>query len=341
MTGGARGSYHALSTGAAGTWDDTDAGAASIVAVIDSGVADDGDCLDGRVIEGPDFSPDAGTPLEGSTSPDNWYHGTFVAGLIAANCFLLTSPDDILGEILTTHLPTDSYVIDGDDLIVPLQGTAPAASIYAVKVFPQSAFGVPSSIVEQALDHVITVHTSGELDIDVINMSVDGVSLDPGNTLEELLIDAATEAGITVVVAAGNDGPAPVSITSPGTAETALTVGAAVNSVHARIFIDSVLGFGEGIALYPENEIRPMFFSGRGPTADSRNGLDLLATGAHTFSLFTPVWCGPFEIPRDSFCVGWDSGTSYSTPTVSGAAALLHSWAETRSYALVRHRLLC
>ena len=51
-------------------------------------VAGDVESPEGRVIAGPDLSTDAGTRFEGSTKPTNGNHGTFVAGMIASNCFM-------------------------------------------------------------------------------------------------------------------------------------------------------------------------------------------------------------------------------------------------------------
>lgn len=316
-------SYLSGVTGAQDIWAETGFGADSIVAVIDTGTAADGICLPAsRVIEGPDFSPDAGTPAEGSTRAENHWHGTFVGSVIGSNCAIFLPDGDALGEILKTHLPPAAIVPVPGGIIVPLLGMAPLSTLYAVKVFPSSGAGVPSSIIEQALDHVISVKKSGALDIDVVNMSLGGPALYDGKTLEEQLVDAATDAGMTVVVAAGNEGPAPNSVATPGTAFTSLTAGAATDPVHTRIFWDFQFGPGQGLAMYPDDELRPASFSSRGPTFDERSEPEVLATGVFNFGMFTPSFCGGF------FCLGWASGTSFATPTVAGGVALLNAWAE-------------
>ncbi|MEE8199873.1 MAG: S8 family serine peptidase [Candidatus Acidoferrales bacterium] len=308
-------SYLSQVTGAADTWAATGAGASSLTAVIDTGTDASHVCLAGRVIAGPDFSPDVGTPFEGSTLVTNNFHGTFVGGVIATGngCFIL----DGVGGLFDTHLPANAkFPFSPGLVLIPLNGMAPASSIYAVKVFPHTGAGIPSSIIEQALDHVISVKKSGTLDIDVVNMSLGGAAVNDGRTLEEMLVDAATEAGMAVVISSGNEGPAPNSVANPGTAFSALTVAAATDPVHTRIFWDLVFGPGAGAALFPTAEIRVADFSSQGPSADGRNAVDIIATGVFNFSLF----------PGNG--LGWASGTSFSAPTVAGGAALLNSWAE-------------
>lgn len=312
-------SYLSGVTGAQDTWDDANYGSESLVAVIDTGTDASHGCLEGRVIKGPDFSTDQGSAYEGSTLSTNHYHGTFVGGVIASSCAIGVPGSVPLGQVLMQDLPSNAWFDDNGTVVVPLLGMAPASEIYAVKVFPHTGAGAANSIIEQAIDHVISKKLSGELDIDVLNMSLGGGALFDGSTLEEQLIDAATAAGITVVVSAGNEGPAPNSGGSPGTADTALTVGAASDPVHTRIYWDYFADFGQGIAMYPTEEIRVSDFSGRGPTGDGRAEPDVLATGVMNFSLF----------PGNRF--GWGSGTSFSAPTVAGEAALLNSWAEVNN----------
>ena len=326
-------SYLNTITGAKDIWPETGAGANSIVAVIDTGTDAGHPCLSGRdgqglsasrVIAGPDFSPDVGTAFEGSTLESNASHGTFVAGLIASRCFMVLDrtieSDAELVEIFEAHLPEDTFYTSGRLVMVPLVGIAPSSTIYAVKVFPRSGGGSALSIIEAALDHVITKKNlansgaSGGLDIDVVNMSLGGAALYDGNTLQEQLVDAATEAGMLVVVAAGNEGPAPVSVSTPGTALTALTAGAASDHVHTRIFWDFLFGPGQGLAMYPNEEIRPADFSGRGPLADNRPSPDVLATGVFNLSL------------NPGGATGFGSGTSFAAPVVAGGAALLSVW---------------
>ena len=327
-------SYLAEITGAAQAWHETYAGAGTMVAVIDTGTDASHQCLSGRglagqpstrVIAGPDFSTDQGTEFQGSTASTNNYHGTFAAGMVASDCFLVLdkrTPDDAeLAEIFLEHLPPGTVFASGHNLMVPLVGVAPSASIYAVKVFPHTGGGASLSRIDAALDHIITLKKlanaglEGGVDVDIVNMSLGGATLSDGLTLQERLVDEATGAGMLVVVAAGNEGPAPVSVSSPGTAYTALTAGAASDPVHTRILWDVSLGRGQGVALYAGDDLRAADFSARGPLADRRPGPDVVATGVFNLSL-TPGGGAT-----------WSSGTSFSTPAVAGGAALLTAWA--------------
>ena len=328
-------SYLAELTGASEVWGETSFGAGTIAAVIDTGTDASHPCLSGigeaglpgtRVIAGPDLSPDAGTEFEGSTSPTNNYHGTFAAGMVASHCFIALDkrvPEDAeLAAVFRDHFPSGTVFASGHKLMVPLIGLAPAASIYAVKVFPHTGSGVASSIINAAVDHIITVKElsngglAGGVDVDIINMSLGGASLADGLTLGEQLVDAATGAGMLVVVSAGNEGPAPVSVSSPGTAYTALTAGAASDPAHTRIFWDTLFAPGQGAILYSGDDLRAADFSARGPLADRRPGPDVLATGVFNISL-TP-----------GGGIAWSSGTSFSAPAVAGGAALLTAWAK-------------
>ena len=180
-------SYLAELTGASEVWEETSSGAGTMVAVIDTGTDASHPCLSGsgqagipqtRVIAGPDLSPDAGTEFEGSTSPTNNYHGTFAAGMAASHCFIALDervPEDAeLAAVFQDHFPPGTVFAAGHNLMVPLVGLAPAASIYAVKVFPHTGSGVASSIISAAVDHIITVKElsnggfAGGVDVDII-----------------------------------------------------------------------------------------------------------------------------------------------------------------------------
>jgi serine protease AprX len=120
-------------------------------------------------------------------------------------------------------------------------------------------------------------------------------------------VERAWAAGVTVVVAASNEGPAPGSITKPADDPWVITVGAT----------DDRGTTGVGDDRLPD-------FSGRGPTAHGLAKPDLVAPGAHMVSLRAPGSAIDTEFPDyldGSYRQG--SGTSMATGVVSGVVALM------------------
>lgn len=105
--------------------------------------------------------------------------------------------------------------------------TAPDADIVAVKVMGDDGSGRPSDIIK-GLAWTIQQKLSGNLDIDVINMSLGGAPdgyPDKEHPINKA-VALATQAGITVVAAAGNSGPDNHTIGNPAESEFAIAVGA-------------------------------------------------------------------------------------------------------------------
>jgi len=309
-------------TDAEAIWAETDAGDGVKVAIIDTGcwnesweVPDEPGNIRypwywDAVYDGIDLSYDVGDPdYEGYGNPMNHYHGTACATLVAAAAKITFSPGHPWGTAIATHDP-DGTEIDDEGYISTLSyGIAPNASIYAVKIFDHTGAGVPSSIVMQGIDAAITEG------VDVISMSLGGGVGAPGVDPSDLLVDVATEEGITVVISAGNEGPAPLKVGSPGTAKSAITVGAAMDPIHERVFGDIAIGPGYGYYYYPHEEKFIADFSSRGPTSDGRNKPDVVATGSWTFFSAAPSdWPSTIRL---------GGGTSFSCPQVAGEAALL------------------
>lgn len=296
-------------THAEDVWLETSYGLGTTVAIIDTGVWADSVLISGNVIGGIDLSPDNGTADEGFDAPWNHYHGTACAHLLAAHGAIGFPDTHSWGQAILNYDPAGTSVVDGV-IWVDCWGIAPGASIYGVKVFPSSGAGVPSSIVMAGIDWAI------QKGVDVISMSLGGGVGADGEDPADLLVDAATEAGITVVVAAGNEGPAPLRVGSPGTAKTAITVGAAMDPIHERVFGDIAYAWpGIGDYYYPKDEKSIVYFSSRGPSADGRIKPEVVATGS---------WCflGLFA---DGY-VRLGGGTSYSCPQVAGGAVLLATY---------------
>ena len=312
-------------TSAEKVWAETNYGYDATVAIIDTGVWSASPMLVGNVIGGIDLSPDNGTIDEGYNATWNYYHGTACAHLLAAHAVLRFSVGHPWGEAILMYDPEGTWT-DGTYIYVTCLGIAPAASIYGIKVFPSDGSGVPSSIIMEGIDHAIQKKLSGVLDIDVISMSLGGGVGADGEDPEDLLVDAATEAGITVVAAAGNEGPAPLRVGSPGSAKTSIAVGAAMDPIHERVWGDlyfyyyygypSPNGLGEYI-WYPHEEKSIVYFSSRGPSADGRIKPEVVATGS---------WCFLGYFADGYIRIG--GGTSYSCPQVAGEAALLTAYIE-------------
>jgi len=116
---------------------------------------------------------------------------------------------------------------------------------------------------------------------------------------DDVNLDRATHKleDILVVMSAGNNGPGPSTLGSPGNAKNALTVGALLH------------GGLTGIA----------GFSSRGPTADGRTKPDIMAPGNNTISArgSTNVNSTP-QAPQTATL----SGTSMAAPTITGNTVL-------------------
>ncbi len=133
-------------------------------------------------------------------------------------------------------VPTDR-VGHGTHVAHDVLQTAPAANIVAVKVMGDDGSGRPSDII-RGIQWVIEQKRAGNLDVDIINMSLGGPPdgfpdmLDPVNRA----VAAADREGITVIAAAGNSGPQGRTIGSPADAPMALAVGAALNPTTVSDF---------------------------------------------------------------------------------------------------------
>ena len=177
----------------AGTSDNTGAGAGIDVAIIDTGVAPvAGLDREGKVLHGPDLSGEGSSPEVAYL--DTYGHGTHMAGIIA-------------GER------------DG------APGIAPGARIVSVKVAGHDGVTTVPQVVA-AIDWVIEHRNTHGMNIRVLNLSLgqSGVSTHVGD-----LLSAATErawdAGIAVVVAAGNRGDSQNHLDSPAVDPYVISIG--------------------------------------------------------------------------------------------------------------------
>lgn len=227
------------------------------VAILDTGIdynhPDLGGCMgiDCKVLGGFNFieGADFNDPM------DVHGHGTHVAGIVAAKGVL--------------------------------KGVAPDAKLYAFKVLDDFGSGQDSSIIaglERAAD--LDGDPLTDDPVDVVNMSLAGWG-EYDSPLSEAA-NNAMEAGIVVVVAAGNDGSGYSTIGSPGNAQQVITVGATDNN----------------------DEIA--YFSSRGPVRNANFVKpEVVAPGVDINSM----------APGGGYIL--QSGTSMAAPHVAGGVALL------------------
>jgi len=320
--------WNPTSMGADGIWEETNYGAGSLVVIIDTGMWADHFLFAGTdIIGGVDLSYDVGDPThEGWSNINNHFHGGHVAGIVASTGGIIVPPDDPLAVAIEMYtgatLPSgDPYGYPGWKVIW-LLGMAPAASLYIVKVFDHTGGGVPESMIIAGMEHALDLKLVEGYDVDVVSMSIGGPNVFDGRDVEDQLVDTMTQNGITMVIAAGNSGPASMTIESPGSANTAISVAAAATPVQNRVYWDNYYGWpGIGYYLYATDATQIYAFSSRGPTSDGRSKPTLSANGINVLSAYT----------TGGNYLAWASGTSMATPAVSGATALINAFAETAS----------
>lgn len=321
-------------------------GAGMKVAVIDSGIRPGFPhiSLDGSVIGGEDF---VGDGLTYSNDLNNG-HGTFVAGMISANVVFSFSDTSAFAKGVKLYCPSCVIVSPGT-ISIPMLGSAPLSSLYSLRVFPPTG-GAPESTIIAAMERVITLRENFDngmpethdaagkynaLNVKVCNMSLGGSTLYAGRDVEDEITQAFLDHDIVLVVAAGNAGPSGNTIGSPATGFSALTVGATNDAIHERSLRDLQLAgaFGTGIgALYrPFGGTQMAYFSSRGPDSDGRVDPDVVANGFASYG--QGLSGGPTSI-------NLGSGTSFSTPTVSGIAAVLRQAVPAATARQVRNALI-
>ena len=167
------------------------------------------------------------------------------------------------------------------------RGIAPESGIIALKVLDRSGNGQKRDVL-RAMDWILGNHR--RFGIRIINISVGTTEQDPA--LHAALIEGVErlwDAGLHVVTAAGNMGPEPGSVTAPGSSRKVITVGSSDMLVDRQQV------------------------SGRGPTRECVCKPDLVTPGFEILS------CAP---GGDGRRYARKSGTSMSTPVISGAIAL-------------------
>ncbi len=258
-----------------------------VVAVVDTGIDENHLQLDdGKVLEFANClnAPNPPNPANCTTPPaafDDNDHGTHVSGTIAGD-----------GE--------------GDPRY---KGVAPGAALVGVKVLGANGSGLTSGVVT-GIQWVI--QNKATFGIEVMNLSLGADGCNAGTDASSAAVNAAVASGLVVLVAAGNAGPGPCTVGSPGAAANVITVGAMADTgvpnernpfngdLRAR-----VPGFNQAS------------FSSRGPTADLRIKPDVSAPGVHITSANATNGNNGAD-PYVTF-----QGTSMATPFTAGVAALM------------------
>ncbi|MCB1701355.1 MAG: S8 family peptidase [Halioglobus sp.] len=212
-------------------------------------------------------------------------HGTHMTSVLAHN-----------GAVTRNGVATGTF-----------KGVAPDVNLVAVKAFDVEGQGDFLDIV-RAIQWVVDNRKT--YDIRVLNLSF--AARPRWHYWQDPINQAVMQAwadGITVVAAAGNEGPELMTIGSPGNLPYVITVGAITDSWTPADRDDDYI---------PD-------FSSRGPTPSAHIKPDLVAPGGHMTGLTRPGSTLTLEHPEYILRTGEFvmTGSSQATALVSGVVALL------------------
>src|SRR5215468_3219688 len=283
-------------------WDGTGVG----VAVIDSGIADHPDLHDpvtgaSRVVYSESF-------VAGLDATDQYGHGTHVAGIIAGN-----------GQSSGGNGKNKA------NSATAIFGVAPNVKLINLRVLDANGSGTDAQVIA-AIQQAIALKNT--YNIKVINLSL-GRNVFESYTQDPLCqaVEAAWQAGIMVVVAAGNSGRDNSmntngygTIGAPGNDPFVLTVGATRTMQSASRNDDRVASFSSKGPTLIDHLVKPDL------VAPGNNIASLLASNStldngHPDHEVNPKAYGLNSYAKKLYFIL--SGTSMATPVTSGAAALL------------------
>ncbi|MFF0435586.1 S8 family serine peptidase [Streptomyces sp. NPDC004327] len=227
------------------------------VAVLDTGVDLNNADVKDRVTATRSFVPGAATVQDGNG------HGTHVASTIAGS---------------------------GANSDGKYKGVAPGADLLVGKVLNDGGNALSSWIIDG-------MEWAAAQGADIVSMSLGGSASTPSDPKTQVVDRLSATTGTLFVISAGNSGPGATTVTSPGTADFALTVGAVDKS-------DALAGFSSRGPRVGDSAIKPEI---------TAPGVDIVAARAAGTSLGTPVDANYTSL----------NGTSMAAPHVAGAAALL------------------
>lgn len=265
------------------------------VAVIDSGIAAHADLNNGngtsRVVYSQSFV--AGD----TTTADKFGHGTHVAGLIGGS-----------GASSGT----------GNGYAANYAGMAPGVNLINLRVLDQNGAGTDSQVVA-AIQQAIALKST--YNIRVINMSLgrpvfESYTLDP----VDQAVEAAWQAGIVVVCAAGNNGRfLPTNgfgtIGVPANDPSVLTVGATMTEQTNTRVDDKIASYSSKGPTAVDHIVKPDL------VAPGNAQVSLRVAGSTLDTTFPQYEVSPSNGNASKYFVL--SGTSMATPVVSGAVALI------------------
>ncbi|MGE5485930.1 MAG: S8 family peptidase [Ignavibacteriales bacterium] len=243
------------------------------IAVLDTGIHPHPDLTQpaNRLVGFADFVGKQRSPYD-----DNG-HGTHIAGAIAGN---------------------------GVSSRGKYRGVAPEAKLVGVKVLDENGKGRTSTVIE-GLDWCLK--NKSKYNIRVLNLSMGSEATSPpADDPMCKAVERLWDAGVVVVVAAGNDGPNEKTILSPGIDPKVITVGAMDDRRTVDRKDDSVAKF-----------------SARGPTLEGLAKPDVLAPGVDITSLKVPRKAFGFFARGTGGNYKALSGTSMATAIATGAIALV------------------
>ena len=289
------------------------------VAVIDSGILPENDLKNGstsRIVYSQSFVPNVASTI------DQYGHGTHVSGIVAGNGAASTGPQ---------YRKT-------------FRGVAPNVNLINLRVLDANGAGTDSAVIS-AINTAIQLKS--KYNIRVINLSL-GRPVYESYLLDPLCqaVEKAWNAGIVVVVAAGNDGRDQsqgtngyATITAPGNDPLVITVGA-MKTMGTLTRVDDLIAS----------------YSSKGPTLlDHVVKPDIVAPGNRIISLeaanstILASSSGnqiPYSYYQNPFNNAYSpdyyrlSGTSMAAPMVSGAAALMLNKTPSLTPDTVKARLM-
>lgn len=258
-------------------------GAGVAVAILDTGIIRHPD-FDRRIYAFRDFVNHG----KDNNCYDDSGHGTHVAGCLAGS----------------------GLVSNGK-----YAGVAPGCSLIIGKVLNEDGDGSVKSMVD-GIDWIIA--QKNYYRIRALNISVGVAKIEDEVYREQLLsaLKRAWDSGLVVVVAAGNNGPAPMSISPMAVSDFVITVGCHDGDYKSDHLCEA--------------------YSGRGPSVTHVKKPDIVAPGTDIISC-----CARVRRNNKGIISAYNkkSGTSMATPLVTGAAALLLQKEPGLSNIQVRRRI--